>query len=121
MTFWCRIFVKYISFDIYLVEPTENLTHTLFLSPIIFCDRLDSDESCGTFSLPHFLLFFFFFFPLRVNSNLTWVHCAGNKNNYLCTVHALKNIKNWSHGTIYTFKNYFAIVLLIFSFQFQQQ
>ena len=29
-------------------------------------------------------------------------------------------IKNGSHGTIYTFKNYFAIVFLIFSFQFQQ-
>ena len=120
MTFGCKIFVNYISFDIYLMEPIEKLTHTLFLSPIIFCDRLDSDESCGTFSLPHFLLFFFFFL-LHVNSNLTRVHCAGDKNHHLCTVHALKNIKNWSHGTIYTFKNYFATVLLIFSFQFQQQ
>ena len=38
MTFWCRIFVNYISFDIYLVEPIENMTHThtLSLSPIIF-------------------------------------------------------------------------------------
>ena len=32
------------------------------------------------------------------------------------TVHALKNIKNGSHGTIYTFKNYFATVLSVFSF-----
>ena len=31
MTFWCRIFVNYISFDIYLVEPTENVTNTLSL------------------------------------------------------------------------------------------
>ena len=29
-------------------------------------------------------------------------------------------IKNRSHGTIYTFKNYFATVFLVFSFQFQQ-
>ena len=32
-----------------------------------------------------------------------------------------KNIKNRSHGTIHTFKNYFAIVFSIFSFQFQQK
>ena len=29
-------------------------------------------------------------------------------------------IKNGSHGTIYTFKNYFATVILAISFQFQQ-
>ena len=29
-------------------------------------------------------------------------------------------IKNGSHGTIYTFKNYFAIVISAISFQFQQ-
>ena len=34
------------------------------------------------------------------------------------TVHALKNIKNGSHGTIHTFKNYFTTVLSVFSFQF---
>ena len=34
------------------------------------------------------------------------------------TVHALKNIKNGSHDTIHTFKNYFATVLSVFSFQF---
>ena len=32
------------------------------------------------------------------------------------TVHVLKNIKNESHGTFYTFKNYFATVFSIFSF-----
>ena len=45
---------------------------------------------------------------------LLFMHC-------LYTVHALKNIKNSSHDTIHTFKNYFAIVLSVFSFQFQQQ
>ena len=33
-------------------------------------------------------------------------------------VHVLKNIKNGSHGTIHTFKNYFATVFSVFSFQF---
>ena len=36
-------------------------------------------------------------------------------------VHAFKNIKNGSHGIIYTFKNYFTTVFSIFSFQFQQK
>ena len=93
-----------------------------FLLNKILCDRLDSAESCGTFSVSRFHFFFFF---LHVNSNLTWVHCAGDKNHYSCivyhcwrTVYALKNIKNRSYGTIHTFKNYFATVLSIFSFQF---
>ena len=44
---------------------------------------------------------------------------------YLRTVHGThnhfiqkKNIKNGSHGTIYTFKNYFATVFFSFQFQF---
>ena len=42
----------------------------------------------------------------------------------LCTVHGThsyfiqKNIKNGSHSTIYTFKNYFVTVFSVFSFQF---
>ena len=42
----------------------------------------------------------------------------------LCTVHGIhsyfiqKNIKNGSHSTIYTFKNYFVTVFSVFSFQF---
>ena len=56
------------------------------------------------------------------------MHCSG-------TVYALfrycswdpqplyseKKIKNESHGTIHTFKNYFATVFSVFNFQFQQQ
>ena len=64
-----------------------------------------------------------FFFPLCVNSNITWVHYAGDKNYcsytvYHCssTVHTLKNIKNGSHNTIHIFKNYFATVFSVFSF-----
>ena len=44
-----------------------------------------------------FFSFFFFFFPECVSA-------LGDK----CTIHVLKNIKNGSHGTIHTFKNYFA-------------
>ena len=58
-----------------------------------------------------------------MNSNLTWVYCAGTKITVhtlfitiYSTVHTLKNIKNESHGTIYTFKNYFTTVLSVFSF-----
>ena len=40
-----------------------------------------------------------------------FTHCAH-------TVHVLKNIKNGSHNTIYTFKYYFATVFSVFSFQF---
>ena len=55
---------------------------------------------------------FFFFFSLRVNSNLTWVTVHA----LFITVHILKNIKNGSHVTIHTFKNYFATELSVFSF-----
>ena len=79
----------------------------------------------------------FFFFPFfyvfqggrRQNLLFTrqmslFTHCFG-------TVYALfmeptatllkKYIKNRSHGTIHTFKNYFAKILSVFSFLFQQQ
>ena len=55
---------------------------------------------------------FFFFLSLslssaRMNSNITWIYCAGDKVHWSCTVHR-------SHDTIHTLKNYFTIV---FSFQ----
>ena len=69
--------------------------------------RLDSTE-CGV----HVLRFQIFFF-LRVNSNITWFYCTGDKNTVhtlltycLCTIHG-------SHDTIHTFKNYFAIMFLV--------
>ena len=49
---------------------------------------------------------------------LLFTHCLHTVHHYLRTVHTLKNIKNGSHDTIHVFKNYFAIVLLVFSFQF---
>ena len=68
-----------------------------------------------------FCFFFFFFLPAFVDFGrqmlLLWTvyalftHCA-------YTVHVLKNIKNESHDTIYTFKYYFVTVFSVFSFQF---
>ena len=54
------------------------------------------------------------FFFQCVNSNITWVHCAGDKFHCSCTVHR-------SHGTIHILKIYFATVFSVFSFQFQQK
>ena len=75
---------------------------------------------CPCFFSSCFPLFFFF---LHVNSNLTWFHCIGDKNycsslQQYCSQHCsrTKNIKNESHGTIHTFKNYFTTVFSIFSF-----
>ena len=55
------------------------------------------------------LAFSDFFFPLRVNSNITWFYCAGDKKHCSCIVHR-------SHNTIHIFKNYFVIVFSVFSF-----
>ena len=71
---------------------------------------------------PRFALHvFYFFLPAFVDFGrqilLLWTvyalftHCA-------YTVHILKNIKNGSHDTLYTFKNYFATMFSVFSFQF---
>ena len=85
-----------------------------------FRGRLDSAfsaESKLRFS------FFFFFFPFFLTSRVpgtisTIAHCSSTVAAFFITVHALKNIKNGSHDTIHTFKNYFATVLSVFSFQF---
>ena len=57
----------------------------------------------------HVCIFRHFFFPQRVNSNITWIYCVGDKKYCSRTIHG-------SHGTIHTFKNYFAIMFSVFSF-----
>ena len=42
-----------------------------------------------------FHVFTFFFFFLHVNSNLTWVHCAGEINHYSRTVHHYSRTKKY--------------------------
>ena len=61
--------------------------------------------------------FFFFFLPAFVDFGrqilLLWtVYALFTQCAY--TVHILKNIKNGSHDTIYTFKYYFATVFSVF-------
>ena len=70
------------------------------------------------FTFPSFFFLLFIFFFQRMNSKFTvqrqrslFMHCSS-------TVHAFKNIKNESHGTFHTFKNYFVTVFSVFSFQF---
>ena len=67
------------------------------------------------------------------SSSVFLMHTGYTVQETLCTVHVLfthcswdpqplysKNIKNRSHGTIYTFKNYFATVFSVSVFSFQQ-
>ena len=75
----------------------------------------------------HFSIFFFFLFPCTwtvISHRFTVYETKITIHVLFITVHstvyALKNIKNGSHGTIHTFKNYFATVLSVFSFQFQK-
>ena len=103
---------------------------------------IQTDTQCGFGSTFEFcicvfllsLFFFFFFSAAHVSEETKFtVHVLFNTIHTMfryCsrTVHGTyshfihkKNIKNRSHGTIHTFKNYFAIVFSIFSFQFQQK
>ena len=70
-----------------------------------------------------FLSFFFFFFSFQspwltrssVNSVLMYSSWTSQTPFFINFF-----IKNWSHRTINTFKNYFTTVFSVFSFQFQQ-
>ena len=70
---------------------------------------------------PHIFFFFFLFFSAamvdRSSVNSAFVHCSRTSQTLLFINFF---IKNGSHSTIYTFKNYFATVFSVFSFQFQQ-
>ena len=83
---------------------------------------LDSDYLKSAFLMLRFLCFFFFFFVQptivdRSSVNSTLVHCSRVPQTQLFINFF---IKNGSHSTIHTFKNYFATMFLVFSFQFQQ-
>ena len=75
--------------------------------------------SASTFISSCFFFFFFFFafvdfgrqFLLLWTVYTLFTHCA-------YTIHVLKNIKNGSRDTIYTFIYYFTTVFSVFSFQF---
>ena len=79
---------------------------------------LDMDEKQTRFASAFPPLFFSFFFFYRecwllcVNSAL--MHCSRDSQTSLFSNFF---IKNGSHGTIHTFKNYFVTMFLVFSFQ----
>ena len=59
-----------------------------------------------------FFFFFSFFFSLQFQPFQRQESLFIYRSQY-CSVHALKNIKNKSHDTIYTFKNYFFIMFSV--------
>ena len=59
-----------------------------------------------------FFFFFFFFFLQRVNNN---IFTFGKNTVYTLFMHRLYTVHG-SHDTIYTFKNYFSIIILVFNF-----
>ena len=87
MTFGCKIFVNYISFDIYLVEPTENVTntlslqlyfifpphtHSLSLSNYILSFHLTNTHSLSSLnsSIANFFSLFLFLIPVYTKPDL---------------------------------------------------
>ena len=67
-----------------------------------------------------FYFYFLFFINAWIVTHTVHTHCAGDIVHCSWDPHHFiqeKKIKNGSHGTIYTFKNYFVTVFSIFSFQ----
>ena len=75
----------------------------------------------------HFSVFLFFFFSrISGRQNLLFTTVASLFMHCSSTIYALfmgptttlfrKKIKNWSHDTIHTFKNYFVTIFSVFSF-----
>ena len=68
-----------------------------------------------------YVFWFFSFFFLCMNNKITWFYCAGDKKHCLYVhvvfMYCLYTVYG-SHNTINIFKNYFALVFLVFSFQF---
>ena len=83
-------------------------------------DHLVCNETHVYVSSPHFPLFFFFPSPqlLTLSTvNSAYVYCSRSyKLHFLATFF----IKNGSHNTIYTFKNYFATVFSVSVFSFSK-
>ena len=111
--------------DTIIMDNDNKKTRT---KTVILWGRLDPTFSASTFwslrFLCFFVCFFFFLLPAYVDfGGQKLLFCTVATLFMYCsdTVHALKNIKNGSHGTFHTFKNYFATVFSVFSFQFQQQ
>ena len=99
------------TYHYYLYNKKKNDTS---LPTILTCDFVP-------FCFCIFIFGVFFFFLARIcwyfkdKIHCLWIVYALFTHN-VRTVHVFKNIINRSHGIIYTFKNYFATVFLVFSF-----
>ena len=102
----------------------------------LLCARLDWAFATSAFVIFMFRSFFFFSMQFGVTW-LLFIHCSLKSNNQCWLFHSEQCICalfmdpqiplfsnffiiNGSHDTIHTFKNYFATVFSVFSFQFQQ-
>ena len=81
---------------------------------------LDMTETCVYVFISRFLPFFFFLFFQRMNSEFTvqrqkllFMHCSSTVHGTYSHFIQKKYIKNGSHSTIHTFKNYFATVFSV--------
>ena len=91
------------------------------LFQLSFSDRLVCNETHVYVSSPRFPLFFFFFFQPAIVDFVNCEQCIYE----LFTVPQITLfsnffIKNGSHNTIYTFKNYFATVFSVSVFSFSK-
>ena len=76
--------------------------------------------SSSAFSAFFFLIFFIFVLAVVVDQ---FSHEQCTRILFMDPQISLFNnffIKNWSHSTIHTFKNYFATIFSVFNYQFQQ-
>ena len=77
MTFGCKIFVNYISFDIYLMEPIENVTHT------------HTHTHSLSLSLSLTLQLYFIFPPLSLSLTHTHTHALSSLNSSIASFFSL--------------------------------
>ena len=125
----CFCFLRQLS----LFTHCSSTIHTLFTHTVceqccysawivemwmwIQTDTLDP-RSCSRFQFFFFFSTRFLLFETIITTHYSstvhtlFTHCSWN----LQPLYSGKKIKNGSHGTIYTFKNYFAIVFLVFNF-----
>ena len=118
--------------------PRVHLKFLIFGAKWVIWSAFGSTLCLLRFKFPTFsLLFFFFFFhafpPTSGTVHVRYMNSSRNFWPVFCEqcIRALFTdpqisffikffIKNGSHSTIHTFKNYFATVFSVFSFQFQQ-
>ena len=82
---------------------------------------LDWTESCDCVSAFAFCLFFFFLVNRNIWLNLSWtVHPCTVHGSYKLHFSVIFSLKNGSHSTIYTFKNYFATIFSVSVFSFSK-